>query len=283
LGSPDDAIDASAAVRLKNALGQEFSMMRSSLVPSLLKVASHNLRHGAPAVKLMEFGSTFERKAGEEFGIEQRELFGMLVCGTLEQQWYQKSRMLDVYDLLGDLRVVSQSMVTCQSSSPLPPFSENCVDIMVDGKKIGVAGELLPEFTSLHGVDVPVMAAVIDVRSIPQQHARYKVFSTFPVIERDLALVVPDAVSAQQIVDLVRECGTAIIEDARVFDVFTGGSLEQGHKSVGVRMTFRSHERTLQDADVESVISNVLSTSVSRLNARVRGLSLETTTKGESK
>ncbi len=127
------------------------------------------------------------------------------------------------------------------------------------------------------------MAAIIDVRAIPQQRSQYKAFATFPAVERDLALVVPDAVSAKQILDLVRECGTAIIEDARVFDVFSGGSLEKGHKSVGVRMTFRSHERTLQEADVESVMSVILDTSVHRLHARVRGLSQETTTKGESK
>jgi phenylalanyl-tRNA synthetase beta chain len=127
------------------------------------------------------------------------------------------------------------------------------------------------------------MAAVVDVRAIPQQRSQYKAFATFPAVERDLALVVPDAVSAKQILDLVRECSTAIIEDARVFDVFSGGSLEKGHKSVGVRMTFRSHERTLQDADVESVISSVLAIAVNRLHAQVRGITMQTTTEGESK
>jgi phenylalanyl-tRNA synthetase beta chain len=283
LGSPDDAIDASAAVRLKNALGQEFSMMRSSLVPSLLKVASHNLRHGASAIKLMEFGSTFERNSKNEFGVQQREVFGMLVCGSTNQEWYQKSRMLDLYDLLGDLKVISGAIVTVPCKAPLAPFSENCVDIMINGVHIGVAGELLPQFSSSHGVETSVMAAIIDVRAIPQQRSQYKAFATFPAVERDLALVVPDAVSAKQILDLVRECGTAIIEDARVFDVFSGGSLEKGHKSVGVRMTFRSHERTLQDADVESVISSVLAIAVNRLHAQVRGITMQTTTEGESK
>lgn len=280
LGSPDDALDASVSVRLKNALGQEFSMMRSSLLPSLLKVASHNLRHGASAIKLMEFGSTFERNATNEFGILQREVFGMLVCGTTNQEWYQKSRMLDLYDLLGDLKVLSSAIVTVPCTAPTAPFSENCVDVIIQGVHIGVAGELLPQFSSSHGVEAPVMAAVIDVRSIPHQRARYKAFAMFPAVERDLALVVPDAVTAQQIMNLVYECGASIIEGARVFDVFTGGALEAGHKSVGVRMTFRSYERTLQDADVESVMSSVLELSVNRLHARVRGLSVQTTTKG---
>jgi phenylalanyl-tRNA synthetase beta chain len=79
----------------------------------------------------------------------------------------------------------------------------------------------------------------------------------------------------------VRECGTTLVEDVGVFDVFSGGSLEKGHKSIGIRIRFRSHERTLQDADVESVIAAVLETAVGRLHARVRGLNVETTTTGE--
>jgi phenylalanyl-tRNA synthetase beta chain len=281
LGSPDDAIDASTAVRLKNALGQEFSMMRSSLVPSLLKVASHNMRHGAQTIRIMEFGSTFEKSASAELGIVQRELFGVLICGQTEQHWSQKNRQLDLYDLLGDLRMISSAITTVPCTEPLPPFSENCVELVVRGVRIGHAGELLPQFRSAHGIDVPVMAAVVDVRALPDAQIRYKPFAAFPAIERDIALVVPEAVTAGSIVDLVRECGTTIVEDVGVFDVFSGGSLEKGHKSIGIRIRFRSHERTLQDADVESVIAAVLETAVGRLHARVRGLNVETTTTGE--
>ncbi len=281
LGSPDDALDASVAVRLKNALGQEFSMMRSSLVPSLLKVGSHNMRHGAESVRLMEFGSVFTADNKQEFGIKQQELLGLLVSGKTDLHWTGKSRTIDLYDLLGDLQTVSAGITTKPCADPPLPFSINAVSVFVGIQCIGIAGELLPEYCGSHNVELPTYAALLNVREIPQTAAGYRPFSAFPATERDLALVLPADVAAGQVLEIVQECGAGIVEESTVFDVFTGGALERGQKSLGVRLRFRSAERTLLDADVDAVIQSILTTSANRVNAHVRGLHVEQSNTGK--
>jgi phenylalanyl-tRNA synthetase beta chain len=281
LGSPDDALDAATAVRLKNALGQEFSMMRSSLVPSLLKVASHNLRHGAESIRLMEFGSVFTTDDEQEIGIKQKEEFGLLLCGKTDVHWSGKTRLFDLYDLMGDLQTVSARLSTQPCAEPPAPFSVNTVEVLVGGRCIGLVGELLPEYCRSYNVEHPVLAAVLDVREIPVVAARYRPFSAFPATERDLALVLPADVAAGQVLDIVRECGADIVEESTVFDVFSGGTLENGQKSLGVRLRFRSAERTLLDADVDAVIQSIVTTSSMRVNAHVRGVHVDSSNTGK--
>ena len=282
LGSPDDAIDASTAVRLKNALGQEFSMMRSSLVPSLLKVASHNMRHGAQTIRIMEFGSVFRKDERSEFGIEQREMLGLLICGSAEQHWSSRQRELDVFDLIGDLGVLSADVTSRPLAEPPAPFSINSVEVLVAGVVIGIAGQLSPDICSAAGIDVTVMAATVDVRQMPVVKPRYKPFPAYPAIERDIAFVLPETVHAADVMNLARQSGGSIVELVSVFDVFSGGSLEQGQKSLGLRVRFRSYERTLKDEEVEASVTTIVHSAASTLQARVRGLSVENSTQGEN-
>jgi phenylalanyl-tRNA synthetase beta chain len=93
--------------------------------------------------------------------------------------------------------------------------------------------------------------------------------------------VLPETVAAGHVLDIVRECGGDIIEKSTVFDVFSGGSLERGHKSLGVRLTFRSAERTLQDAEVDAVIQSIVKIAADRVQARVRGVNVESSKQGE--
>ncbi|MBM4178388.1 MAG: phenylalanine--tRNA ligase subunit beta [Ignavibacteria bacterium] len=281
LGSPEEILDGSAPVMLRNALGHEFSAMRSSLIPSLLRVASHNIRHGAATARLMEFGNVFEHDTSKEFGIKQSEVLAMVLCGQTEQHWSGKSRALDIFDLVGDVQLVSSGIVTVPDDSPQAPFTQNTLRLFTDNVCIGVAGQLDPGFCNAYGIDIDAMAAVLDARSIPVKKHRYRQYATFPAIERDVALVVPQSVTAGQILNIVQQCGSDTVETARIFDVFSGGSLVQGYKSIGIRIVFRSSERTLTDADVDPIITTILDRSISQLQAHVRGLTIEQPSQGE--
>ncbi|MBK6290281.1 MAG: hypothetical protein IPF59_00795 [Ignavibacteria bacterium] len=100
LTGPDEGADQ---VTLKNALGRDFSALRSSVIPSLLRVASRNLRHGQQTVRLMEIGSQFTKNTNTEFGVQQQEVLTLMLVGQTDPHWSDKPRTLDLYDLVGEL------------------------------------------------------------------------------------------------------------------------------------------------------------------------------------
>lgn len=272
LGSPEDHHgEESATVTLRNALGREFSAMRSSLVPSLLRVASRNLRHGAPGVRLSEIGSVFVRDASSEFGLHQQELLTMVVAGQQPAHWSGKGRTLDLYDIVGDLLALSSGAVTQAVTDPVPMFTTNVVAVSCAGVHIGYAGQVEPAVAAACGLEGPAVAAVIDLRSMPTARRRYAPVSAFPSAERDLAFVVSSDLNAGDLVDLALAHGVPHIRSAEVFDVYHDKALGQQRKSLALRMAFGSMERTLVDADVDAAIEAIRAEAGKRFGAVLRG------------
>ncbi|MCX6139238.1 MAG: hypothetical protein NTX15_00120 [Candidatus Kapabacteria bacterium] len=273
LKSPDEG---DGLVTLKNALGRDFSALRASVIPSLLKVASRNLRHGQQTVRLMEIGSQFKRDKPSEFGVAQQEVLTLLVTGQTDPHWSDKPRTLDLFDLVGELHLLALHI----ESVPLVDdelFTHNAVELRIDGVVIGVAGEVAPSLCSAHSIDKTVSAAVIDLRAVPVQQPKYAAVGQYPSMRRDLALIVKEEVSAGRIIDVVRTASPLILRDVGVFDVYRDKNIGQGLKSIGIGMIFRSDERTLVDAEVDSAVDSIVKATAQTLGARVRGASVEQT------
>lgn len=272
LGSPEDHHGhEEATVTLRNALGREFSAMRSSLVPSLLRVASRNLRHGSAGVRLSEIGSVFARDAASEFGLRQQEILTMVVAGELPAHWSGKGRSLDLYDVIGDVSALGSGISTSVVTEAVAMFTTNVVAISCDGVHVGYAGQVDPAIAGACGLEGQAVAAVVDLRSFPATKRRYTPVSAFPSVERDLALVVAADLNAGQLVDLALACGVPHIRSAEIFDVYRDKALGQDRKSLAMRMAFGSMERTLVDADVDAAIEAIKTEAGKRLGAVLRG------------
>jgi len=272
LGSPEDHHgQEESTVILRNALGREFSAMRSSLVPSLLRVASRNLRHGAPGVRLSEIGSVFVRDTKAEFGLRQQELLTMVVAGEQPAHWSGKARALDVYDIIGDVAALGAGISTAVVAEPVAMFTSNVVAINCDGVHVGYAGQVDPAVAGACGLEGQAVAAMVDLRSFPAIKRRYTPVSAFPSVERDLALVVAADLNAGQLVDLALACGVPHIRSAEIFDVYRDKALGPQRKSLALRMTFGSMERTLVDADVDTAIEAIRAEAGKRFGAVLRG------------
>jgi phenylalanyl-tRNA synthetase beta chain len=272
LGSPEDHHGhEESTVMLRNALGREFSAMRSSLVPSLLRVASRNLRHGAAGVRLSEIGSVFARDAASEFGLRQQEILTMVVAGELPAHWSGRGRSLDVYDIIGDVLALGSGITTSAITEPVAMFTTNVVSVSCDGVHIGYAGQVDPAVAKACGLEGQAVAAVINLRSIPFAKRRYSAVSAFPSVERDLAFVVASDLNAGALVDLALVCAGPHIRSAEVFDVYRDKALGQSRKSLAMRMTFDSMDRTLVDADVDAAIETIKTEAGKRFGAVLRG------------
>lgn len=272
LTSPDEAGDMS--IRLKNALGREFSALRTSVIPSLLRVASHNLRHGQQTVRLMEIGSRFRIDASTEFGIRQEEVLTLVITGQTDPHWSDKPRALDLYDLVGELHVLEPRI----ASVPTQPegyeeqlFTANVVELRYDDIRIGIAGEVRPDLCRAFDIERGVVAAVIDLRRVPMVRRTYRRVGQFPSMRRDLALIVGEDVPAGRVIDVVRTASPLILRDVGVFDVYRDAKMGSGVKSIGIGMIFRSDERTLVDAEVDAAVELIIKAATETLGASVRG------------
>ena len=270
LGSPEDQHGADS-VTLTNALGREFSVMRTSLVPSLLRVASRNLRHGANGVRLMEIGSVFCRDANGEFGVRQQELLTLIVAGEQASHWSEKGRALDLYDLIADVMSLSGDITMRPSSEEVPLFTVNTLICECAGRVIGHIGQVDPALASGFDLQAPVVAAVIDLRAIAQVARRYVPVSAFPVVERDLALVVAEELMSGELTAAALRVGGPSIRTAEVFDVYRDKHLGPTRKSLAMRMTFGAADRTLVDADVDAAIAAITAEVRARFGAVLRG------------
>ena len=277
LQSPEMAVwglpAAAPPVRLRNALGLEFSAMRSSLVPGLLAAAGRNLRHGRSTLRLMEIGSVFAHDATHPEGVRQTERLALVVVGHEPQHWSSPARALDLYDILGDLQILGAVQVDDRVAPEAQLWSDNRAALTMRGTTIGWVGQIDPALASMEDIAVPVYAAEIDLRTVPSAEPRYTPVAPYPAIQRDVALVLEEATTAAEIVRSVRLSAGQLCTAVEVFDVYRNEQqLGVGKKSVAVALIFQSRERTLVDADVDASMQAVLAAVQAQLGASVRGL-----------
>jgi phenylalanyl-tRNA synthetase beta chain len=291
LTSPDlSALREASVVELHNALGLEFSTLRTSILPGLLAAVSRNLRHGAETVRLCEIGTVYHRQTNNEhegtarstgsanddhFGIVQQETLAVVIAGADDAHWSTADRLMDLYDLLGDLAVLGT--VETRPAKPTGRlFTSDTVDITTNGLSIGLAGQIQPSLASAFDIDGPVFGAELLIRNVFTPISPYRTISVFPSVRRDLALIVEEQVHAQLLIDVVKGASAENLRDVHVFDVYRDKEhVGVGKKSIALTLTFRSDERTLVDAEVEASIQAIIRATAEKVGAQIRGSSVQ--------
>ncbi|MBI2793171.1 MAG: phenylalanine--tRNA ligase subunit beta [Ignavibacteria bacterium] len=273
LTSPENAeLTGTGIVKVKNPLGVEFSALRTSLVPSLLTVASLNIRHDAGTIRLCEIGNVFTWNTN----VIQREHLAVLITGEYEQHWSAPERELDLFDLLGDVGILGPLATRPAKSQGI--WSANTVEVLANAEVIGMAGLVDPEVAALFGIDAAVFAAEISLKELDavfaatQAQRVYNKIGQFPSVRRDLALIVDEEIPAGRIVSIIRAAAPATCRDVRVFDVYRDvESIGRGRKSVAVGLTFRSDVKTLIDEEIEDSLNVIIRAIEQELGALIRG------------
>jgi len=278
--SPEsNAVVGLPPVKLKNPLGQELSMLRTSMIPGLLRAAGHNLRHGAQQVRLVEHGKIMIADAASDVGVVESERLGVVIAGANEHHWSERDRSVDVYDIVGSLEAMFLRVgirdVSFQPDIEEPigtMWSDNRLVIVRNGERIGMVGQVEPSVAAAYDVETAVFAAEWNVpRSMPSQ-PRYVPVSAYPIVQRDVAFVVDDAVTAGAIVETAQNASSVLVRTIDVFDVYRDAAvLGSGRKSLGISVTLGSDERTLTDADVDAIMADIMQAVQTRHNATIRG------------
>ena len=268
LDKPQAALFTDNPIELANPLGEEFSVMRPSMLPAMMRTVEHNLRNGQTMMRLFDIGKTFHRSTEQSFipGILEQEHLCYVQCGYSDSEnWSGKTRNIDFYDIKGIseelLSSLNISNYTVSSHDAKGIFSINALDILCDGISVGTVGEVSAEYRSMFGIDSFVFAAEINLSKlyiVKTVEKKYKPVPHFPAVKRDVAFVVDSTIDAGAIQKALVKSGGQLLQSVRVFDVFEGKSLGEGKKSLAFSLTFQSSERTLVEQEVGEAVSKMV-------------------------
>lgn len=243
------------AIEISNPLGADFSVMRTTLSYSMLKLIASNSTRGNKSGRLFEIANVYLPKALPLTELpEEKQTLVIGAFGNGENFYKVKAILEDVAVIFGLNFVFKRGELTY-----LHPG--RTAFVYADGVKIGYLGEVHPSVKETFGFDKPVYIAEIDADYIAKNGIGikpYKAISKYQAVERDLALLAPIDTEAGVILETIRKADCGMLENLEIFDVYTGGQVPKGKKSVAVKLTLRRLDKTLTDGEVNAEIENVL-------------------------
>lgn len=278
---------------LLNPMASHQSVMRTSIIPGLLDVLATNVSRKQGRVRIFEIGRTFhakpEVKAGDwsVAGIDQPLRLAGLACGSaFDDQWGASDRLVDFFDVKADLAMLAQPL---ELSTRRPDSSDSAANaaagflhpgrsaqILVAGKAVGQIGELHPAL--VQKLELPAAPVVFEMLLEPLTGLalpQISDVSRFPPVTRDLAVVVPDQTPAGELIALLKKRKSQSkqwgwIQEIKCFDEYRGKGLSEKEKSLAFRFILQSPEVTLQDAEVDALMAEILGLLQKEFAARLR-------------
>lgn len=284
------------ALPLANPLSSEMAVMRTTLISGLVSTLKRNISRQAAGVRIFETGLRFlpneEGIATNELddvikadhgndqqidvSIQQQEMLAGLVAGRLSgENWNAGASEVEFFNVKSDIENLfaqaNGKKVTFLKSdlSMLHPGQQAIISI--DDQNVGYLGALNPEV--LRVLDIDVSAVVFEFSMQALRASRVPAaapLSRFPQVRRDLALLVDESVTYQQMADVVQKTVSSLLVDIKVFDVYQGKGIEKGKKSIALGLILQDFSRTLQDRDADAVVESVMQALGNALGAQLR-------------
>jgi phenylalanyl-tRNA synthetase beta chain len=270
-------------VRVVNPIAETQSVMRSTLVGSLVDVLRVNLARKAPRVRVFELGKVFVRDPSVSdgpltvAGVRQPLKLGGLAYGpAAPQQWGGAERPVDLFDVKGDLEALLLPLAARFVPAPHPALHPGrSAAIELGGKRIGFIGELHPRWRQAY--ELPASAIVFELDAEALMVRPLPAFAPLPKQQsawRDIALVVRRDVSHQALMATVDGVAEGVVRNATLFDIYepkvAAAGFEEGERSLAIRLELRDDSRTLTDEQIERVVAGVVAALERTLGARLR-------------
>ena len=253
------------ATMLANPISSEMSHMRPSLLPALLQAAARNQARGIADMALFEVGPVWH---GGEPDDQETLACGILIGHTGPKDVHGTRRIVDIYDAKADAEVVLNALgapVKVQFTRNLSDWWHPVRSAKMALGKTSLAGfgEIHPKVLTALEVKGPVVAFVIHTKNIPtpkvKSTTRAALHTTaFQAVERDFAFVIDSSVEAITLVNAAKGADKVLIDEVRVFDEFSGGTLAEGKKSLAISVRLQSREATLTDVEIEAVAVKII-------------------------
>ena len=265
-------------VQILNPLTEEQAVMRTTLVPGLLETAARNIAYRTTDLALFELRPVFQPLAGEELPREQLRLNALLTGRREPEGWAQQAEKCDFFDIKGALEELLESLSIREVRWPAEHGEsyfhpgKSCA-VEVGNQRLGTLGEIHPQVLRDFDIPQPVFLLDLDAEALfaaAGRHPGFRPLSRYPDIERDSALLIDEEISAQQVLDTLRQLRLKDLESIVLFDVYRGASLPPGKKSLAIRARYRALDRTLTDELVQNLHGKLVQALQKSLGAELR-------------
>ena len=265
----------SAPIRLANPIASQMSVMRSTLIGGLVANVATNLKRKQNRVRVFETGRCFFRATpgAPVEGFDQPWKLAILAYGSASpEQWGTTARNVDFYDLKGELELLlAPATATFEKAAHPALHPGRSARIVIDGKVVGIIGELHPQWVQSY--DLPLAPVLCELDLAAVLAARLPIYgeiSKQPPAVRDLAIVVDQSLELQTLLDGLLNNRPSLVQDIRLFDLYTGKGIDPGKKSLAFRIVMQDTQRTLQDAEVDAALQQLLAYAQQNFSAQLR-------------
>ncbi len=265
-------------VRILNPLTEDQSVMRTTLVPSMLETVARNNAYRSLDLRLFELRPVFQPQSEEALPAEEMHLCAA-ICGRREPEgWAQQRELVDFYDLKGifeellEMFNVGPVVFDDSRSEPFLHPGKSCTLVLESGV-LGTIGEVHPLTLQAYDIDQPVFLLNLNLTVFFEaigKRAAFQPISRFPDVCRDSAFLVDDAVKAEQVFAVIEKARGRFVENCTLFDLYRGAGVPAGKKSLAIRVRYRSAEKTLTEEEISAGHERIVKALQKELGAEIR-------------
>ena len=254
------------SLRILNPLGEDTSIMRTTVLPSMLEILTRNYNFRNKEAFLYEIGRVYFKRAdglADEPRVVSLGAYGEGMDFFTLKGW--------VEELLNGLCAGKAHYAASRGNPSYHPG--RCAEVFLDGDRVGVLGQIHPAVAANYGVDTELYCAELSFDAILAHRAPlpvYRPLPRFPSVSRDIAVVCDASIPAGEMVECILSSGGQYLKDCAVFDVYTGAGIAAGYKSVAFSLTMRADDQTLTDEHAEETVRAVLAALRERFGAEIR-------------
>lgn len=255
------------AVTIRNPLGEDYSIMRTTTIPSMMEAFSRNYSRNNEIVRLFEIGKNYVPSGVSGEIPKEKNMVTIGIYGNIDYLDL-KGIVENVFETL-DIKNISYE----RESENVSYHPGKTATAKLNKKTVATLGQIHPDVASGYGINEECYVAEIDLDALINNaiiERKYKALPKFPAVTRDMAILVDDCILVQQIDDVIKRHGGNIVENFKLFDVYKGTQIPEGKKSIAYSITYRNENKTLTDKEVEKVHNKILSTLEYTLGAKLR-------------
>jgi phenylalanyl-tRNA synthetase beta chain len=266
--------DVESELVLSNPISSEMSVMRSSLWPGMLLAASANASRQQDRVRLFEIGKSFHGSLSKHHEVVR--IAALCMGPVLPEQWGVKGQAVDFFDIKADLIALLQlagDVTDIQFQPAEHPALQpgQAASIVRDGIELGVIGKLHPKHSRFFELKRDVFIFELDAAAaLASKAPKAESISKFPSIRRDIAVIVDDKISADELISAVASSAPNLISSVRIFDIYKGPGIEAGLKSVALGLILQETSRTLTDEDADAAMTAAVQKLQDKFAAELR-------------
>ncbi len=266
-------------IPLRNPIAEQMSVMRTTLLGGLVETLRFNLNRRQERIRIFEIGRCFVPSQGREVGEDEvagvaqvRRIGGLCYGNYHREQWAERGRLVDFFDVKADLEACfHNAKLIFKKFETTILHPGRSAGIYLDEQLVGWLGELHPSLCPKYELPLAPVIFELDIDPLlAVAIAKYVEISKFPPVRRDIAVIVDDNVSAQDLMEALNSAAPAVVREIALFDHFRGGNMPTGKKSLAFRVVMNDTEKTLTEEEIDKIDRSLKQTLVSLHQAQLR-------------